>query len=422
AIIESHLIPHVYDCIQKHHPDDVIMKHQYLELRSKSQKDLGIQACYIDHSLVPYHDAISKLREISLVKLPTQKLRSIILASQNAVKRMNELCSDEEVVAGADEFIDIWVYITIQASVPDLCWDIQYLKAFSNPNYMLSETGYYLSSLEMAAEYIKRLDSMDSLDSGVIESTPDQPTYLLLPDVNVARTLCERDGRLFKLVDEEYVLEGYQYATNLDMIRDSSRTLRFGLKPSSTDHVVCLHPIKLSERCNSEILTRYFRINCFKNISLVKLPCGLVPLISTDNAKKYITFTSVKEDWSELMKFSTLHFLDTCLGNVSVETIFDVREANEKSSEQLFTSSSRESGYESGKPIDISLKKIVLEIQDYLGRLNFYSPMLPRDGQCTKILQKCLQRFQQSEETFHRTDGICDWKTFERLKFLTSLK
>ena len=122
-----------------------------------------------------------------------------------------------------DEFIDIWVYITIQASVPDLCWDIQYLKAFSNPNYMLSETGYYLSSLEMAAEYIKRLDSMDSLDSGVIETKSDEPRYLLLPDVNVARTLCERDGRFFKLVGKEYVLEGYQFATNLDMIRDSSR-------------------------------------------------------------------------------------------------------------------------------------------------------------------------------------------------------
>jgi len=98
-------MPHIYECIQKYHPDDVIMRGRYLEMKTRSQKDLGVKDCYIDTSLLPYHKAVAKLREISLVKLPTQKLRSIILASQCVIKQMGDLCSGEEVAAGAGKVI-----------------------------------------------------------------------------------------------------------------------------------------------------------------------------------------------------------------------------------------------------------------------------------------------------------------------------
>ena len=94
-------MPHIYDCISKDHPDDATLKTQYKALRNKTQQDLGVQANYIDPSLLPYNDAVQKLREISVVRLPTQKLRSVILASQSALKRMSELCTEEEVVPGA---------------------------------------------------------------------------------------------------------------------------------------------------------------------------------------------------------------------------------------------------------------------------------------------------------------------------------
>ena len=101
AVIEGYLMPHIYDCIPKEHVDDTLIKEQYNALKNKTQRDLGVQSTYIDPSLYPYNDAVQKLREISFVRLPTQKLRSVILASQSVLKRMSELCDDEEVVAGA---------------------------------------------------------------------------------------------------------------------------------------------------------------------------------------------------------------------------------------------------------------------------------------------------------------------------------
>ena len=114
------------------------------------------------------------------------------------------------------------------------------------------------------------------------------------------------------------------------------------------------------------MLSRYLRTNCFKDISLVKLSCGLVPLISADNAKKYITFSNVLDDWSELVKFSMLDFLGGYFEKHSLETISDVCEANEKVTEQLFSSNHyEETGYGdgAGESIDACLKRIVLEIQ-----------------------------------------------------------
>lgn len=127
-----------------------------------------------------------------------------------------------------DEFIDVWVFVTIQASVPALCWDIQYLKDFSNSNYMLSETGYYLSSLEMSAEYIKRLDA-GNLD--IVEGLPSSNTkdrFLLLPEYKAAEILLNwstRNGcNYFEWTEgRERSLEGYQIVTSLEMIRDTSR-------------------------------------------------------------------------------------------------------------------------------------------------------------------------------------------------------
>ena len=85
----------------KDDPNDIRMREQYKNLSVLSQKDIGIKKEYIDDSMHPYHDAIMKLKSLPVVMLPTQKLRAIILSSQAAMKRMVEICSNENVVAGA---------------------------------------------------------------------------------------------------------------------------------------------------------------------------------------------------------------------------------------------------------------------------------------------------------------------------------
>lgn len=115
-----------------------------------------------------------------------------------------------------DEFIDVWVYVTIKAAVPNTFWNVKYLKEFANPKYMLSETGYYLSSLEMASEYIKTLNA-DQVDH------PEKPRYILLFDIESVRSLCRNENTPFQLVCEDTQLPGYEMATTLDMIKNNFR-------------------------------------------------------------------------------------------------------------------------------------------------------------------------------------------------------
>lgn len=115
AIVEGHLIPHIYDCIQKSCADDELMTKRFEELRHCSQEEIGVKSCYIDNSIQPYHEAILKLKTLSLVKLPTQKLRTIILASQLVVKRMGEVCEKKSVAGAGNDFLLPYKYLSLKS-------------------------------------------------------------------------------------------------------------------------------------------------------------------------------------------------------------------------------------------------------------------------------------------------------------------
>ena len=59
----------------------------------------------------------------------------------------------------------MWVYVVLHADIHKLATMISFLKNYSNPNLAFSEAGYYLSSLEFAAEYVRTLTFKDLLDN-----------------------------------------------------------------------------------------------------------------------------------------------------------------------------------------------------------------------------------------------------------------
>ena len=93
-------MPHIYGCITTSCDDDDVMKQRFHEHRHYSQEQMGVNPRYIDKTIQPYRDAILKLKTLNLVKLPTQKLRIIIQASQLAMQKMTEVITDNH-VAGA---------------------------------------------------------------------------------------------------------------------------------------------------------------------------------------------------------------------------------------------------------------------------------------------------------------------------------
>ena len=58
---------------------------------------------------------------------------------------------------GGDDFLPIFVYVVVQAGIPDLRYLQTVLSALCDPDKRLSETGYYVATFEAAVEHIREL-------------------------------------------------------------------------------------------------------------------------------------------------------------------------------------------------------------------------------------------------------------------------
>ena len=111
--------------------------------------------------------------------------------------------------------MDVWVYIVLQAPAGNLLDNIEYLKNFCNPNFMLSETGCYLQSLEIAALFLK------SVDESKYRNTPSirKDTFVLVAKDLIYENPIGKEANLFKYVEDVKVI-GYGIQICLEWIAD----------------------------------------------------------------------------------------------------------------------------------------------------------------------------------------------------------
>ena len=108
--------------------------------------------------------------------------------------------------AFGDEFMDIWIYVTLKANVNRLATTTAYVEALANEELMTSEYGYYFTALRVANDYIKRL-SYEKL----AEMRPMNLVgkVLLVPEREPYRLLCTNTNGL-ELSEDRLVLAGYE--------------------------------------------------------------------------------------------------------------------------------------------------------------------------------------------------------------------
>lgn len=123
---------------------------------------------------VPFVDSISKLRTIYFSLTPGKQLfdffffffseinkiiqwivfrYGILNAAQSVYETLNEYHAGQ--TFGGDDFMDIWLYVGLKANVRKLASVINFIREYANPTLMQGELGYYFSTLELAAAYIK---------------------------------------------------------------------------------------------------------------------------------------------------------------------------------------------------------------------------------------------------------------------------
>jgi hypothetical protein len=98
------------------------------------------------------------LRDIRSHTLPHDRLQALVAAA----KEIPDLFISEHVGTdkplGADEFLPIFIYVLVRAEIPDLLALNEELQALCDPDKRLSETGYYLATLEASIQHLVEAD------------------------------------------------------------------------------------------------------------------------------------------------------------------------------------------------------------------------------------------------------------------------
>ena len=95
-----------------------------------------------------------EIRKVNAYRAPRDKIICILNCCKVIFGLLRHATQDES----ADHFIPLIIYIVLQANVPDLISNLQYIQRFRNPEKLNGEEGYYLSSLLGAVEFIEMLE------------------------------------------------------------------------------------------------------------------------------------------------------------------------------------------------------------------------------------------------------------------------
>ncbi|KAM5550171.1 hypothetical protein ABKV19_001225 [Rosa sericea] len=104
--------------------------------------------------------AEKELQKINAFKAPREKLLCIM----NCCKVINNLLlnasmSEKHVLAGADDFLPVLIYVTIKANPPQLHSNLKFIQLYRRQAKLVSEAAYYLTNLVSAKTFISELNA-----------------------------------------------------------------------------------------------------------------------------------------------------------------------------------------------------------------------------------------------------------------------
>eukprot|EP00794_Sanderia_malayensis_P005731 gene5731-6431_t len=456
--VESILFPHIADAIKFHttqSEDDAMLDAQFKLLATTDQFSMGIKEEFIDHGHFPHKNAIESIKKISIAYTPSQKLKYILLAAHEVVQFLNSRCCLEERVPGADEFTDLWVFVILNAKLPQYFTTVSLLCGYSNPRIAHSETGYYLACFELAGEYIKRLSESSSAELSTEQqsklATCSEQRMYFLPDIERCHEFARRAGHLLSILNSDVTLHGYRLLADLDSQLERGRLFTTLLEedPSSSVQGILIKP---STTCSNTIATNTlenFIISQSRRLSRKsELICSDQWMIVVRNAdrsevlsdksngedsehSRYVCLPSGRySDYEVLLKrFATLERLGCCaktlpdLEQVHNFGIFNI-ELIETATLALEEQFMQQHNLVEKRSVPVKMEDIVKDVQTCLLELGFYSKALPIDGVYGSATVHGVRLFQlavnkktrsSSEEIRLQENGICGSLTYSQV-------
>lgn len=123
--------------------------------------------------------AQQELLKMNHYKAPRDKLICILNCCKVIFGLIRHLHKDE----GADSFIPILIYVVLKANPEHLMSNIEYISRFRSPEKLQGESGYYLSSLTGAVNFIETMDhtTLSNITQEQFESNVEAAIQALPP-------------------------------------------------------------------------------------------------------------------------------------------------------------------------------------------------------------------------------------------------
>ena len=154
--------------------DEAALRKNVAQIAHKPQSFFGIP---LQQTSPTNWDAIVfQMREIRSKSLPHDRLEALLLTAKeipllfSKEHPVNPKDRNNSVTLGADDFLPIFIYILARAQIPNLFALTEELQAMCDPDKRMSETGYYLATLEASLQH-------------VIEANVTMESQVLFPEI-----------------------------------------------------------------------------------------------------------------------------------------------------------------------------------------------------------------------------------------------
>ena len=143
--------------------EEAILIKKMKQLLLQPQSYFGIILKNISPS--SWEKVVHMLKEIRSHTLPHDRLQALVAAAKEIPELFILEHQGTDKPLGADEFLPIFIYVLVRAEIPDLLSLNEELQALCDPDKRLSETGYYLATLEASIQHLIEADTNNGNDA-----------------------------------------------------------------------------------------------------------------------------------------------------------------------------------------------------------------------------------------------------------------
>ena len=157
------------------------LRRNILKISNQPQSFFGIPTKQISES--NWSVVVELMRDIRSKTLPHDRLEALLITAKEIpihFVREHPASLANNITLGADDFLPIFIYIIARANVTDIYAMSEELQALCDPDKRMSETGYYLATLEASLQHI-------------IEANVTSESQVLFPDTR-GRKVGSDDG------------------------------------------------------------------------------------------------------------------------------------------------------------------------------------------------------------------------------------